>query len=96
MIGRQYSDLLLQEDAKRWPFSVKAAPGNKPMIEGESALLSPPCFSVVLLKPCASTFDLHGIKTLLQHLHAAHAAHKQSCTSIRGGRAAVDLADWVL
>jgi L1 cell adhesion molecule like protein len=34
MIGRHFSDPLLQEDASHWPFKVKAAPGDKPMIEG--------------------------------------------------------------
>jgi L1 cell adhesion molecule like protein len=36
MIGRHYSDPLLQEDAKHWPFTIKQAAGDKPAIEGES------------------------------------------------------------
>jgi L1 cell adhesion molecule like protein len=35
MIGRHYSDPLLQEDAKHWPFTIKQAAGDKPAIEGE-------------------------------------------------------------
>jgi L1 cell adhesion molecule like protein len=38
MIGRHYSDPLLQEDAKHWPFTIKQAPGDKPAIEGEWTL----------------------------------------------------------
>jgi molecular chaperone DnaK (HSP70) len=35
LIGRHFSDEVVQEDMKHWPFTVKAGPGNKPMIEGE-------------------------------------------------------------
>jgi L1 cell adhesion molecule like protein len=39
MIGRHFSDPLLEEDAKHWPFAIKQAAGDKPAIEGESRLV---------------------------------------------------------
>jgi L1 cell adhesion molecule like protein len=33
MIGRHFSDALLQDDAKHWPFVVKGAAGDKPIVE---------------------------------------------------------------
>lgn len=35
LIGRHFSDPVVQEDMKHWSFTVKAGPGDKPMIEGE-------------------------------------------------------------
>eukprot|EP00884_Botryococcus_braunii_P000792 jgi/Botrbrau1/10713/Bobra.357_1s0015.1 len=33
LIGRKFHDASLQDDIKHWPFTVKAGPGDKPMIE---------------------------------------------------------------
>jgi L1 cell adhesion molecule like protein len=55
MIGRHFSDPLLQEDMKHCPFTVKAAAGDKPVIEvqykGEDKTFSPEeVSSMVLVK----------------------------------------------
>ena len=34
LIGRKYQDPSIQDDMKHWPFTVKAGPADKPMIEG--------------------------------------------------------------
>lgn len=34
LIGRKFKDASIQADIKHWPFTVKAGPGDKPMIEG--------------------------------------------------------------
>eukprot|EP00775_Hariotina_reticulata_P011672 gene11672-11815_t len=53
MIGRHFSDPLLQEDIKHFPFTVKAGPGDKPMIEvqykGETKQFSPEEISSMVL-----------------------------------------------
>jgi L1 cell adhesion molecule like protein len=53
MIGRHFSDPLLQEDIKHYPFTVKAAAGDKPMIEvqfkGEAKTFSPEEISSMVL-----------------------------------------------
>jgi len=36
LIGRHFSDPVVQEDMRHWSFTVKAGPGDKPMIEGEA------------------------------------------------------------
>jgi L1 cell adhesion molecule like protein len=36
LIGRHFSDPVVQEDMRHWSFTVKAGVGDKPMIEGES------------------------------------------------------------
>jgi L1 cell adhesion molecule like protein len=63
MIGRHFSDPLLQEDMKHWPFTVKAAAGDKPMIEvqykGEAKTFSPEEISsmvLVKMRDTASAF----------------------------------------
>jgi hypothetical protein len=38
LIGRKISDPVIQEDIKHWPFTVKAGPGDKPLIEGKHSL----------------------------------------------------------
>lgn len=35
LIGRKFTDHIVQEDMKLWPFTVKAGAGDKPLIEGE-------------------------------------------------------------
>jgi L1 cell adhesion molecule like protein len=59
MIGRHFSDHLLQEDMKHWPFTVKAAPGDKPMIEvqykNESKTFSPEEVSSMVLTKMKDT-----------------------------------------
>ena len=35
LIGRKYNDASIQADIKHWPFTVKAGPADKPMIEGK-------------------------------------------------------------
>lgn len=35
LIGRHFSEPLVQEDMRHWSFTVKAGPGDKPIIEGE-------------------------------------------------------------
>ena len=35
LIGRKFQDTTIQQDIKHWPFTVKAGPADKPMIEGE-------------------------------------------------------------
>lgn len=53
LIGRHFSDPLVQEDMKHWPFTVKAAAGDKPMIEvqykGEDKTFSPEEISSMVL-----------------------------------------------
>lgn len=63
MIGRHFSDPLLQEDIKHYPFTVKAAAGDKPMIEvqfkGETKDFSPEEISSMILtkmRDIAQTF----------------------------------------
>jgi hypothetical protein len=36
LIGRHFSEPLVQEDMRHWSFTVKAGPGDKPLIEGET------------------------------------------------------------
>jgi hypothetical protein len=35
LIGRHFSEPLVQEDMRHWSFTVKPGPGDKPFIEGE-------------------------------------------------------------
>lgn len=53
LIGRHFSDPLVQDDMKHWPFKVKAAAGDKPMIEvqykGEAKAFSPEEISSMVL-----------------------------------------------
>jgi L1 cell adhesion molecule like protein len=35
LIGRHFSDPVVQEDMRHWSFTVKPGPGDKPLIEGE-------------------------------------------------------------
>jgi len=63
LIGRHFSDPLVQEDMKHWPFTVKSAPGDKPMIEvqfkGETKEFSPEEISsmvLVKMRDTASAF----------------------------------------
>jgi hypothetical protein len=35
LIGRHFSEPLVQEDMRHWSFTVKPGPGDKPLIEGE-------------------------------------------------------------
>jgi hypothetical protein len=38
LIGRHFSDPVVQEDMKHWSFTVKPGPGDKPFIEGKALL----------------------------------------------------------
>eukprot|EP00775_Hariotina_reticulata_P000350 gene350-583_t len=59
MIGRHFSDPVLQEDIKHFPFTVKAAPGDKPMIEvqfkSETKQFSPEEISSMVLTKMRDT-----------------------------------------
>ncbi|KAF6255521.1 heat shock cognate 70 kDa protein 2 [Scenedesmus sp. NREL 46B-D3] len=61
MIGRHYSDPLLQEDAKHWPFTVKQAAGDKPAIEvqfkNEAKTFSPEEVSAMVLTKMKDTAE---------------------------------------
>jgi L1 cell adhesion molecule like protein len=55
LIGRKFSDTVVQEDMKHWPFKVVAGPSDKPMIEvkfkGETKRFQPEeISSMVLIK----------------------------------------------
>jgi hypothetical protein len=39
LIGRHFSEPLVQEDMRHWSFTVKPGPGDKPLIEGECCCL---------------------------------------------------------
>lgn len=39
LIGRHFSEPLVQEDMRHWSFTVKPGPGDKPFIEGEARFL---------------------------------------------------------
>lgn len=63
LIGRHFSDPLVQEDMKHWPFTVKAAAGDKPLMEvqykGEDKTFSPEEISsmvLVKMKEIASAY----------------------------------------
>jgi len=53
LIGRKFSDAIVQKDAAYWPFKVVAAPGDKPAIrvdhKGESKTFSPEEISSMIL-----------------------------------------------
>lgn len=53
LIGRHFSDPLVQEDIKHYPFTVKAGAGDKPVIEveykGEAKTFSPEEVSSMVL-----------------------------------------------
>jgi hypothetical protein len=80
MIGRHFSDPLLQEDMKHWPFTVKAAAGDKPMIEvqykGEAKTFSPEEISsmvLVKMRDTASAYIGKVSSSKLKHPTASSA-----------------------
>ncbi|WIA16291.1 hypothetical protein OEZ85_012994 [Tetradesmus obliquus] len=70
MIGRHYSDPLLQEDAKHWPFTIKQAAGDKPSIEvqfkNETKTFSPEEISAMVLTKMKDTAEAFLGQTIKQ------------------------------
>uniref|UniRef100_A0A7S0UIQ1 Heat shock protein 70 n=1 Tax=Polytomella parva TaxID=51329 RepID=A0A7S0UIQ1_9CHLO len=65
LIGRKFSDSIVQDDAKHWPFTVRAGPSDKPLIEvdykGERKSFSPEeISSMVLVKMKETAQDFVG------------------------------------
>jgi heat shock protein 1/8 len=61
LIGKTFSDSMLQSDIKKWPFSVKEGEGNKPVIvvqhEGNEKNLSPEEISSMVLVKMKETAE---------------------------------------
>lgn len=59
LIGRRFSDPVVQSDMKMWPFTVKAGPGDKPFIEvefkGERKTFAPEEISSMVLTKMRET-----------------------------------------
>ena len=69
LIGRKFTDPVVQSDMKHWPFKVLAGPGDKPMIEvqykGETKQFAPEEISSMVLikmKEIAESYLGHEIK----------------------------------
>merc|ERR1712010_435276 len=69
LIGRNFSDKLVQDDIKLWPFTVKKGPMDKPLIDvlykGENQKYDPEYISSMILtkmKEIAESFLGHDVK----------------------------------
>lgn len=63
LIGRKFSDKSVQDDMKHWPFTVKAGPGDKPLIEveskGERKTFAPEEISAAVLQKMKTTAEAY-------------------------------------
>jgi L1 cell adhesion molecule like protein len=63
LIGRKFNDKSVQDDMKHWPFTVKAGPGDKPLIEveskGEVKTFAPEEISAAVLQKMKATAEAY-------------------------------------